>query len=178
LYQVTSAQKHPLRASGFDFLWDALTLTRGKSDGRYDSKIKQLFPSKKRPWRVIFAIPRRVHRIWKKPQRIYYRDLKPRRQWDLYVKQFRMVLEERSEGGGTVVTGVDEEGGKEELQFDEEVGPSTGRGETKSQRTRHGQKRTRAAPKGDEDGEEEQSRKTPKRQAYGREQSKRDGQDR
>ena len=63
-----------------------------------------------------------------------------------------------------MVMGVDKEGGEEELQLDEEVGPSTGRRETKSQSKRRGQKRTRAAVEGDEDGEEEQSRKTPKRQ--------------
>jgi hypothetical protein len=69
-----------------------------------------------------------------------------------------MVLEDRS-GGGTMVTGVDEESGDEKMQLDEEVGPSTGRKETEFQCECHRQKRTRAALKGDEDGEEEQSRK-------------------
>jgi hypothetical protein len=167
LYQVTSARKHPLRASGFDFLWDALILAQDELDSRYYSKINQLLPSKTRPWRVIFAIPRRVHRIWKKPQQIDFGDLKPRRKWTSYIKQLRMVLEDRSKGEETVVTGVDREGGEEELQFDGEVGPTTGKGEIKSQSKRRGQKRTRAAAKVDEDGEEEQSRKSPKRQAVG-----------
>jgi hypothetical protein len=155
LYQVTCARKHPLRASGFDFLWDAMNLARDVLDSQYKSEIERLlFPSQLRPWQVIFAIPRRIQRIWEKPQRIDFGGLRPKRQWRSYIEQFRMVLKDDNKGREIVVAGAD----------DREVGSSTGTGETKSQGKRHGQKRTRAAAKVDE---EEESRKSSKRRAVG-----------
>lgn len=160
LYQATVGEKHPLRVSGLDFLWDVLILAQDKIDQRNRTKIKRLFPSGKRRWRVIFPIPQRVQPSWKKPQRIDFGHVTPKRQWRNYIEQFFMVLDDRSEGG-SVATGGNKERQEEGLQFGEEVGPSAGKREQP-----HRQKRTRAV-EGDEDTEEEPLRKAFKQPVGG-----------
>jgi hypothetical protein len=117
LFQSTiSPEKYP-KASGSDFLWDALSRAMDLTDPAFRSHIEELKPSQKKKWRLIFVIPHRAADYWTKPQSIDFGGINPKRAWGGYVKQFVMVLDDAGGDGGT----GDGETGDGETGFDMQV---------------------------------------------------------
>ncbi len=100
IFQMTSSEdEHSAKASGLDFLWDALSRAKNLTDSAYRPYVEKLKPSKTRKWRLIFVIPKRVASDWTKLQSIDYRGIKPKRAWGDYVEQFVMVLDDEGRDG-------------------------------------------------------------------------------
>jgi hypothetical protein len=84
LFQATTAEdgEHCIKATGLDFLWDAMAL----------AKLSVQHPTKSRKWRFIFIVPQRVAHHWVRAQRIEFGGVQQKRDWVNYIEQYVMVL--------------------------------------------------------------------------------------
>jgi hypothetical protein len=87
LFQATVAPDHDIKASGLDFLWDAV------AQATRESAITGLkLPSAENKWRIVFVVPSHVRDKWAVPQKIDFGGKKPKRQWEKYLEQYVLVL--------------------------------------------------------------------------------------
>jgi hypothetical protein len=98
LYQPTIRKRHPVKAKGLDFIWDALVGVEADTQRSISiSTVKQMFPIQ-RKWRLIFVVPESVGKHWTKAQEIDFGGIKPRRAWNGYLEQFVVTLREGADG--------------------------------------------------------------------------------
>lgn len=102
LANATIAQLHDLSPKGLDFAWDAMIRAETLVNRAHRAQIRDLRPTSQRKWPVIFIIPRRVARHWKKIQTIDYKGRKPKRAWENLVEQFVMVLDDEPKNDGVI----------------------------------------------------------------------------
>ena len=86
LFQSTVSTSHSVKATGLDFIWDALNHAKNGATKDEGKTIQGLFPTKTK-WRLIFVVPKRVEHSWQSWQNIDFGGRGPRRQWGNYIEQ-------------------------------------------------------------------------------------------
>ena len=67
---MTVGENHSIKASGLDFIWDAIRDAEMMADskGKLET-LKSFLPRKDNKWRLVFCVPRRVEDKWSRCQK-------------------------------------------------------------------------------------------------------------
>ena len=96
---MTIAESHSVKASGLDFICDALRQTKavittgdmGKE--KVDELLGKYKPGKQKKWWLVFCVPQDVGHKWNKWQCIEYQGKKQKHKWEHYIEQFVVEFE-------------------------------------------------------------------------------------
>jgi hypothetical protein len=85
---------HSTKATGLDFITDALLAARKLLPKNHKDFVTKFFASASKNWHVTFVIPKRVGPHWKTAQPIDFGPKKARRQWERYVVEYVLELDD------------------------------------------------------------------------------------
>jgi hypothetical protein len=91
IFQPTVSGDHDIKASGLDFIWDAV------SDTHRTNPRAKLQASVTRKWRFVFVVPKRIAEKWKTARSIEISGSK--RKWN-NIEQFVVAMKDTSRDQG------------------------------------------------------------------------------